>query len=171
LRLTGSYFELTDRLSGRPTGRATGAAPAERQDLVGQRSDLLISVAKRVVRSAVRRNTVKRIVREAWRSATLDALDRGNQFSTSTPRGTDKGIAEQRTQAGGQHGEGTADRPTGAGAANVAARATSRTCLVRLKRFPGAGAEPAPSLAVIKRSLRKDADGLFAAYLRGSHRR
>jgi hypothetical protein len=169
LRLTGSYFELTDRVSSRPTSRATGAAPAERRAPIGQRNDLLISVAKRMVRSAVRRNTVKRIVREAWRAATRDSLDRGNQYCT--PRGTDKDIAEQRTQAGGQRSDGKADQATGAVAATIASRAISRPFLVRLKRFPGAGAEPAPSLAVIKRSLRKDVDGLFAAYLRGSPRR
>lgn len=57
IRITGTYLELTDR-PGLP-GR------------------VMISVAKRLVPSAVRRNTVKRIVREAWRAATSsDTHDR-----------------------------------------------------------------------------------------------
>ena len=52
---------MTDRFAPR-----TGAAAASPEVSDGV---MVISVAKRVVPSAVRRNTVKRIVREAWRAA------------------------------------------------------------------------------------------------------
>ena len=61
LRLSGTYFELTDRFPPR-----TGAAAVSPE--VGDRV-VVISVPKRVVPLAVRRNTVKRIVRESWRAA------------------------------------------------------------------------------------------------------
>lgn len=121
MRLTGSYFELTDRV-------AASAGQRDAGDGGDWGSELLISVAKRLVKSAVRRNTVKRIVREAWRAA------------------TDNGIARQRSQADGQPSSG------------------KRTCLVRLRRSPWVGADPRPSFAMIKRSLRRDADQLFATF-------
>ena len=172
LRLTGTYFELTDRVANRPpangSDRATAAARAAsptaasagRHEPGDEGGELLISVAKRLVKSAVRRNTVKRIVREAWRAA------------------TDKGIAKQRSQADGlpagdqRHDDGTL--PAGVvrdavdGAVAVAAPAPRRTCLVRLRRSPWAESvsesEPSPGFTMIKRSLRRDADQLFAAY-------
>ena len=58
MKVDGEFFDLTDRFK-----------PASAQ-VVGSR--LVISVPKRLLRSAVRRNTVKRLVREAWRSAMPD---------------------------------------------------------------------------------------------------
>jgi Ribonuclease P len=160
LRLTGSYFELTDRIAdrrpaaGRDPARAAMSAAASAAALNGRRdagdggSELLISVAKRLVRSAVRRNTVKRIVREAWRAA------------------ADKGIAKRRSQADGQptggQGDDGGDSSAGAVGGPVAARTLRGTCLVRLKRSPWTGSDPRPSFSMIKRSLRQDADQLFA---------
>ena len=146
MRLTGSYLELTDRIPGRLPGKASDSTPAERQDAADRRPELLISVAKRLVRSAVRRNTVKRIVREAWRAA------------------TDDGIARQDSQAGRRPG-GTGDETAPAAGASVAVRSPRQTCLVRLKRYPGTGADPKPGFRMIKRSLRQDADRLFAMFL------
>lgn len=163
MRLTGSYFELTDRIAdpraskGPAMGPARGpnAAPVagrSRPQAAGDgRSELLISVAKRLVKSAVRRNTVKRIVREAWRAA------------------TDNGSAQQRSQAdghpaGGQRDDGRRELPARAAGGTLAGQPLRRTCLVRLKRSPWAGAESVPSFAMIKRSLRQDADQLFATW-------
>ena len=154
MRLTGTYFELTDRIADRRPAEGPDAAAASAVASTGLRnagddgSELLISVAKRLVRSAVRRNTVKRIVREAWRAA------------------TDKGIAKRRSQAdarraGGQGDDGGELSP-GAVGGQVAARMLRRTCLVRLKRSPWTGSDPGPSFTMIKRSLRQDADQLFA---------
>ena len=85
----------TDRSDREPTGtpgnpRSASWAPAGlRKEGDGKRHEVLISVAKRLVRSAVRRNTVKRIVREAWREATRNEAsrnasgsDRGTQYLT-----------------------------------------------------------------------------------------
>jgi hypothetical protein len=178
LRLTGTYFELTDRIADRrpvdrPAGRPEGsgnpgpalatapaAASAGRREPGEERSELLISVAKRLVKSAVRRNTVKRIVREAWRAA------------------TDECIAKQRSQADGQpaggqrHDDGAlpaavVGNAVGSAVADPAlGRPTRpvRTCLVRLKRSPWAESDPSPSFTMIKRNLRRDADRLFATY-------
>lgn len=141
MRLIGAYFDLTDRIS-------SGTASAGGNRATGQPGGrVLISVAKRLVPSAVRRNTVKRIVREAWRAALRDQPIRPSM--------------QQAVQQEGQE------------------------CLIRLKRYPGTrteagrvrrsdGATPPHSLpqpqglATIKRSLRADADQLFATYL---HRR
>ena len=165
MRLTGSYFELTDRVSSRTAGPAPVGAPPTGHEGAPRRSQLLISVAKRLVRSAVRRNTVKRIVREAWRAAaSASGNGRGNQ--DPTPRGTD--IAQQGSQEGGQGEDGTVGGRSPAVVGAVAVPSPPRTCLVRLRRYPGVGADPKPSLAMIKRSLRRDADQLFAMFLDGS---
>jgi hypothetical protein len=165
LRLIGSYFELTDRVSGRTAGPAPAAAPPAGREGAPRRSQLLISVAKRLVRSAVRRNTVKRIVREAWRAAT-GASRNGGGNQHPTPRGTD--IAEQGSQEGAQGQDGRVGRRSHAVAAAASVPSASRTCLVRLRRYPDLGADPKPSFAMIKRGLRRDADQLFARFLDGS---
>jgi len=120
VRLIGAFFDLTDRF-------APSTAAASRRDNAadGRNDKILISVAKRLVPSAVRRNTVKRIVREAWRAALRDQPVRASMQEA----------VQQEVQE----------------------------CLIRLKRYPGARTEP--GLATIKRSLRADADQLFATYL------
>lgn len=120
MRLIGAFFDLTDRF-------APSTAAASRRDNAadGGNDKILISVAKRLVPSAVRRNTVKRIVREAWRAALRDQPVRASM----------REAVQQEVQE----------------------------CLIRLKRYPGAPTEP--GLATIKRSLRADADQLFATYL------
>ncbi|MGE0313918.1 MAG: ribonuclease P protein component [Lautropia sp.] len=54
MRVDSDFFDLTDRF--KPASSHGDAR-------------LVISVPKRLLRSAVQRNTVKRLVREAWRSA------------------------------------------------------------------------------------------------------
>ena len=124
MRLIGAFFDLTDRF-------APSTAAASRRDNAadGRNDKILISVAKRLVPSAVRRNTVKRIVREAWRAALRDQPVRASMQEA----------VQQDVQQEVQE------------------------CLIRLKRYPGARTEP--GLATIKRSLRADADQLFATYL------
>jgi len=124
VRLIGAFFDLTDRF-------APSTAAASRRDNAadGRNDKILISVAKRLVPSAVRRNTVKRIVREAWRAALRDQPVRASMQEA----------VQQDVQQEVQE------------------------CLIRLKRYPGARTEP--GLATIKRSLRADADQLFATYL------
>jgi hypothetical protein len=166
LRLIGSYFELTDRVAGRPAGAVSAAKTAEGQGAAAARSDrLLISVAKRLVKSAVRRNTVKRIVREAWRAANKGISGGRHGPSEAIGQGTDESIARQVIQPGEHREHGNAGGPGRPGAATPRDRSPSRTCLVRLKQYPSA-----PSLAMIKRFLRKDADELFATFLAAPHR-
>lgn len=56
MKVVGEIFELTDRWGrGTPASMATAVGPV-----------LIVSVAKRWVRSAVRRNVMRRIAREAW---------------------------------------------------------------------------------------------------------
>ena len=209
MRLIGSYFEVTDRVPNRQSARTVGAvagrvpdprgavASGERPGGEGGREgggreggELLISVAKRLVRSAVRRNTVKRIVREAWRAATRERSGAGRGNRQSSPRGTGKGIAHEDLQGSGQQGNGDGDDDHVVADAlprGPARIPTAPVCLVRLKRYPGSGGTgPAvargPSsgaggavgtksgLAMIKRSLRKDADELIAMFLSASKR-
>ncbi len=128
MRLIGAFFDLTDRF-------APSTAAASRRDNAadGRNDKILISVAKRLVPSAVRRNTVKRIVREAWRAALRDQPVRASMQEA----------VQQDVQQDVQQ--------------------EVQECLIRLKRYPGARTEP--GLATIKRSLRADADQLFATYL------
>ena len=92
----------------------------------------MISVPKRLVPSAVRRNTVKRIVREAWRAATHVNDDRNY-------------LVRLRQYPGGR-------RPKG----GVRARARADAAK------PGAEPAPAMGLTAVKRLLRADADQVFA---------
>jgi hypothetical protein len=77
-----------------------------------------------------------------------------------------------RVQQEGELAEAATRRAASAGPV-PAAPAPTRVCLMRLKRYPGQadkarGAPPggaSSGLAMIKRSLRKDADELFAAFL------
>lgn len=92
----------------------------------------MISVAKRLVPSAVRRNTVKRIVREAWRAATHAHDDRTY-------------LVRLRQYPGGRRPKGGVKAQRRAGAAAA-----------------GAEPAPAMSFVAVKRDLRADADGVFA---------
>jgi RNase P protein component len=161
LRLTGVYFDLTDRFKPASAAqrRQPNAQPAQTAQMVqaarssttaqtaqapvgarkADRPEVLISVAKRLVPSAVQRNTVKRIVRESWRTAVRNAVSM-------------KAQGEQ-----------------------------SLICLVRLKRCPviestgreaTAPAKPSARGRVgtprARRSLRADIDSLFAVLLSGA---
>jgi hypothetical protein len=195
LRLTGVYFDLTDRFKPEPAPRrrSVGGQAAESGNggpqVTGDSESparacvVLISVAKRLVPSAVRRNTVKRIVREAWRAALRDAVPRDFDIGRSA-QGKSSGSARQ-TEQSGQSAQGVQDlrRPVAANG-----KASCTVCLVRLKRYPGADvksgpgsrrasskaaaaspgtskAAPIAGAAAIRRSLRSDADRLFAAFL------
>lgn len=176
MRLTGVYFDLTDRITPKSPprrrsvddnqadrGRQTSATPAADGVVV------LISVAKRLVPSAVRRNTVKRIVREAWRAAGRYPVGTGFDIghspqspqSPQSTQGTSSGSARQNVQSV----QGIRRSPA------VDGKALSRVCLVRLKRYPGmrvksgAALPPGTGEAAIRRSLRVDADQLFATFL------
>src|SRR5690606_5482317 len=128
--------------AGRPPGPRVAATSGERPGGEGGREggELLISVAKRLVRSAVRRNTVKRIVREAWRAANGEGSGAGRGNRQSSPQRTGKGIAHEDLQGSGQKENG------GTGGGGHAAEAlpresarvpSARACLVRLRRYPG----------------------------------
>jgi hypothetical protein len=127
---------------------------------------------------AVRRNTVKRIVREAWRSA----LGVDGQPGFESVFGTTFG------SAGKQASDGTSGSDSNAEQQSVPTRSVRpvRVCLVRLKRYPGTAVKPktrakageapdadaaAPGHAAIKRQLRADADRLFAAFLQARAQR
>ena len=92
----------------------------------------MISVAKRLVPSAVRRNTVKRIVREAWRAATHVKDDRIY-------------LVRLRQYPGGRRPKGGARARQRADAANS-----------------GPTPAPAMGLTAVKGLLRADADRVIA---------
>jgi len=177
LRLSGSYFELTDRFAPRAGSNAGGPETTrspvdgnepDRKEPGGRRTadrKIVISVAKRLVPSAVRRNTVKRIVREAWRAAIR--IDVPGELKRDTNDGTTGSAACPATEAGAQAG---AEAPA----------VSNRVCLVRLKRYPGAVVKPktkahprdtvgapAPGFTAVRQRLRADADRLFATFLQG----
>lgn len=184
MRLSGSYFDLTDRFAPNAAGgskverervRLESRSPQTRRPgagtAVGHR--IIISVAKRLVPSAVRRNTVKRIVREAWRAAV--GVDGYSRIETSF--GTSLGSAKKEAS------DGTTDSPQDSAKTTTSLR-PAPVCLVRLKRYPGTVVKPKPGtridkrakpvvvasppgLAAVKRQLRSDADQLFAAFLQG----
>lgn len=153
MRHSGSYFELTDRFASR-AGTATSSGPANRpqagNDSPGPESaksmncTLVISVAKRLVPSAVRRNTVKRLVREAWRAAHADAV------GTSARAGRPPVVCLMRLKR--YPGEAPGSK-AGTGV-----------------RRPAGSQTPAPGAAMVKRQLRADADKLFEAFLHGRSR-
>lgn len=180
MRLSGSYFDLTDRFapnavaSSNPGGVKHGSGTPGNEPSVAP--GIVISVAKRLVPSAVRRNTVKRIVRQAWRAALGD--DGRTRFESV--------CGTTFVSAGKQASDGTSgsDRKAEQESAPTRSVGPVRVCLVRLKRYPGtvvksksrakageaADATP-PGLAAIKRELRADADRLFAAFLQARAQR
>jgi hypothetical protein len=183
LRLTGVYFDLTVRVNVEPAPgrRGIDANRGGSRHLTQDRRrhsphtrtgdfDVLISVAKRLVPSAVRRNTVKRIVREAWRAAGKVPVGMGFDIGQST-QATSSGSARENEQSmQGIRRPATIGGRADGGKAN-GREALSRVCLVRLKRYPGGpvksgpGVSPKTGAAAIRRSLRADADRLFASFL------
>ena len=171
MRLIGAYFDLTDApnpAAGSRRDDAPADGTGESAGEGGRRNDkVLISVAKRLVPSAVRRNTVKRVVREAWRAAIRKAEPTGRISHEST---------QPTTTSGSAHHTGRVQQQTGS--AGDGAKPL-RSCLVRLKRYPGVpvktrsaatsgtavAANAKLGLAMIKRCLRADIDKLFAAFL------
>ncbi|VEG99990.1 ribonuclease P [Lautropia mirabilis] len=153
VRVSGHFFELTGVLP-RPSGGASTspANPGDRSSRAAQpgapvtpsASDALdclqISVPKRLVRAAVRRNTVKRVAREAWRVAPVALLDCGRSWRL-------------RLKA----------HPMGALAAKSQhARAQMRAQARRKPDSAGSGVPDSPGFAVIKRQLRAELDRLLA---------
>lgn len=153
VRVSGHFFELTGVLP-RPSGGASTppanlAVPSSRAaqpavPVIPSASDALdclqISVPKRLVRAAVRRNTVKRVAREAWRAAPVELLDCGRSWRLRLKAHPMGSLA-----AKSQH-----------------ARAQMRA---QARRQPGAadsGVSEPPGFAVIKRQLRAELDRLLA---------
>lgn len=79
VRVSGQFLSLTGSFrpeSARPEPAASAdpaGSPCARASVPVP--DIQISVPKRLVRSAVRRNTVKRVLREAWRAACQQSLN------------------------------------------------------------------------------------------------
>lgn len=142
VRLIGAYFDLTDRFT--PSIAAGSGDRAAGQ--VGGR--VLISVAKRLVPSAVRRNTVKRIVRESWRAALK------NQPVTPSMQQAVQDVQECLIRL--KRYPGARIKPVGARRQGTGAA----------KAQPQAEPQPPPGLGLLKGRLRADADQLFATYLR-----
>ena len=153
VRVSGHFFELTGVLL-RPSGGASTspALPGDRSSRAAQpgvpvtpsASDALdclqISVPKRLVRAAVRRNTVKRVAREAWRSAPVELLDCGRSWRLRLKAHPMGSLA-----AKSQH-----------------ARAQMRAQARRQTGTAGSGIPDSPGFAVIKRQLRAELDRLLA---------
>ena len=151
MRLTGVYFDLTDRFAPTPAARrrlSEGSQAEMAAGIAGSR--VLISVAKRLVPLAVRRNTVKRIVREAWRAALR------NVASTEVPGWQS---SEQETSSGSARQSSHSNQGRERSGPHAQGGTLSRACLVRLKRYPG------NDLTKTRRVLRADVDDLFAAFL------
>ena len=162
IRVSGRFLELTGSLVRvRPAGRAqsspafgTGkdAADAARSGVTPDAiPPLQLSVPKRLVRAALRRNTVKRVLREAWRLAAdagiLQVADRSWRFRLKAhPLGS---LAAKSQYARAQMRQQARKRAEKAAAQEVP---------------HGAGAGPGadqPSWAQIKRLLRTEADQLL----------
>ena len=153
VRVSGHFFELTGVLP-RPSGGASTspANPGDRSSRAAQpgapvtpsATDALdclqISVPKRLVRAAVRRNTVKRVAREAWRSAPVELLDCGRSWRLRLKAHPMGSLA-----AKSQH-----------------ARAQMRAQARRQPGAAGPGVPEPPGFAVIKRQLRAELDRLLA---------
>ena len=153
VRVSGHFFELTGVLP-RPSGGASTppanlVVPSSRVvqpaiPVTPSASDALdclqISVPKRLVRAAVRRNTVKRVAREAWRSAPVELLDCGRSWRLRLKAHPMGSLA-----AKSQH-----------------ARAQMRAQVRRQPGAAGSGVPVPPGFAVIKRQLRAELDRLLA---------
>lgn len=147
LRLSGTFFDLTERFAVGPLPLpGTPVADIELDDPA-----LVISVAKRLVASAVRRNTVKRIVREAWRAAV-----QGTPEARCRLGGGGTYLVRLKRYPGSAAKAGKAVRSGGSAGS---ARSMKPDVVAESSRLPG--------LATIKRQLRADADSLFAALLNG----
>jgi hypothetical protein len=154
LRLTGVYFDLTDRFAPTPAARRRLSEGGPADETSGDAdSRILISVAKRLVPLAVRRNTVKRVVREAWRAAVRNA---------ASLEVTDRQPSEQETSSGSATHSLQSEQANERSGLVAHREMRSRVCLVRLKRHPGS------DLTKTRRVLRADVDALFAAFLAGT---
>lgn len=153
VRVSGHFFELTGVLPRLPgAASALPANPAARSfqaaepvtSVIASASDALdhlqISVPKRLVRAAVRRNTVKRVAREAWRSAPGELLDSGRSWRLRL-----KAHPMGPLAAKSQH-----------------ARAQMRAQARQQSGAAGSGVSASPGFAVIKRQLRAELDRLLA---------
>jgi len=141
---------------------------------------LVISVPKRLVRLAVRRNAAKRVARESWRHAaatdrarlrppailvrlirspvgTLPAADVSGEAGSA--RGLALDPAQARTQAQTQS-QTEANTPPG----------NTQTTARKRRRVATPVAPPLP-LATFKRLLRADLDAIWAGRFRPSNRR
>ena len=164
LRLSGQFLELTGTVPRQTPLAATGLATAASGTPVSSAAvsssaasgtvvpgmvasgaaALQLSVPKRLVRAAVRRNTVKRVLREAWRlapdAALLQSADRVWRF---------------RLKA----------HPLGSLAAKSQYARAQMRLQARKAGTPGSAASQSaslPSFADIKRQLRAEADQLLA---------
>ena len=153
VRVSGHFFELTGVLprpsGGTSTPPANLVVPSSRVvqpaiPVTPSASDALdclqISVPKRLVRAAVRRNTVKRVAREAWRSAPVELLDCGRSWRLRLKAHPMGSLA-----AKSQH-----------------ARAQMRAQARRQPGTVGSDIPASPGFAVIKRQLRAELDRLLA---------
>lgn len=149
LRFSGRFFELS-------VVRASGAGPDSSGTQQDTQPTVQVSVARRLVRSAVRRNTVKRIVREAWR-----------QFLVQTASGAEAlarmAQGEKGMQVAPVGGHGWRVRlkahPWGAHAAKSQfARAAQRRQALKSGHSPSG---VLPGFGETKRLLRADIDSLL----------
>ena len=141
VRVSGPFFELTSPANPAvPSSRAAQPGAPVTPSASDALDCLQISVPKRLVRAAVRRNTVKRVAREAWRAAPVALLDCGRSWRL-------------RLKA----------HPMGALAAKSQhARAQMRAQARRKPDPAGSGVLDSPGFAVIKRQLRAELDRLLA---------
>ena len=153
VRVSGHFFELTGVLP-RPSGGASTSPtlPGDRSSRAVQPGApvtpsasealdcLQISVPKRLVRAAVRRNTVKRVAREAWRLAPVELLGCGRSWRLRLKAHPMGSLA-----AKSQH-----------------ARAQMRAQARRQPGRAGSGIPASPGFAVIKRQLRAELERLLA---------
>ncbi len=156
MRISGTYFDLTDRRV--PAVAAGSKAP----DLPGAPSTLIISVAKRIVPSAVRRNTVKRIAREAWRAnREPEQLDEAQRLA--------RRCARRCRSANSRHLDGArsipwlsfADRGKGSRESERNGAGPSAPISMRCCARSHDGTAPLPALARSDREIRADADELL----------
>ena len=166
MRIRGRFFELTDRFT--PDKRrqsavreeATAARVADRNGS-SKVPRLIISVPKRLLRSAVRRNTVKRVVRESWLRAPASELARlaPPAVLVRLVRQPSASIASTTTRAfAGALGEGGPSRGSGSStAAEGKVRAGTRSAV------PGR-----TGLRQFKQMLRADLDAIWAGGNAGS---
>lgn len=146
-------------VSGPAPGESPASSALERAArgaprlVISEEPRLVISVPKRVVRLAVRRNTVKRVARESWRHAT--AADRARLRPPA--------ILVRLVRSPSAPMPAQANTP-------VSEAATGGAPAPRRRRVV-APVAPALPLATFKRLLRADLDAILAGRVRPSGRR